>query len=109
MDEEMTRGSTDPLTWQEHGAMGCIGPSNTDQMLKSFLQQGDLNCIGIALRKLLITIHLWPHSGNISEEADLIERNDEQQFLSSADFLSNDGLATLISNMQAAASGVLKG
>ncbi|THG13345.1 hypothetical protein TEA_026143 [Camellia sinensis var. sinensis] len=43
------------------------------------------------------------------EEADLIDRNDQQQFLASADFLSNYGLPTLISNMQAAASEVLKG
>ncbi|KAF5941610.1 hypothetical protein HYC85_019252, partial [Camellia sinensis] len=41
--------------------------------------------------------------------ADLIDRNDQQQFLASADFLSNYGMPTLISNMQAAASEVLKG
>ncbi|KAG5539434.1 hypothetical protein RHGRI_019841 [Rhododendron griersonianum] len=43
------------------------------------------------------------------EEADLIDRNELQQFLASADFLSNYGMSTLISNMQAAASEVLKG
>ncbi|XP_028072499.1 peroxisome biogenesis protein 3-2-like isoform X1 [Camellia sinensis] len=48
-------------------------------------------------------------SFDLLEEADLIDRNDQQQFLASADFLSNYGLPTLISNMQAAASEVLKG
>ncbi|XP_028051277.1 peroxisome biogenesis protein 3-2-like [Camellia sinensis] len=45
----------------------------------------------------------------LQDEADLIDRNDQQQFLASADFLSNYGMPTLISNMQAAASEVLKG
>lgn len=45
----------------------------------------------------------------LQEEADLIDRNELQQFLASADFLSNYGMSTLISNMQAAASEVLKG
>ncbi|KAM7471096.1 hypothetical protein LguiA_009279 [Lonicera macranthoides] len=43
------------------------------------------------------------------EEADLIDRNDLQQFLATADFLSNYGMPSLISNMQAAATEVLKG
>ncbi|XP_028123750.1 peroxisome biogenesis protein 3-2-like isoform X2 [Camellia sinensis] len=47
--------------------------------------------------------------GRIQDEADLIDRNDQQQFLASPDFLSNYGMPTLISNMQAAASEVLKG
>ncbi|CAL5433018.1 unnamed protein product [Camellia sinensis] len=46
---------------------------------------------------------------DFQDEADLIDRNDQQQFLASADFLSNYGMPTLISNMQAAASEVLKG
>nr|XP_043606574.1 peroxisome biogenesis protein 3-2 isoform X2 [Erigeron canadensis] len=43
------------------------------------------------------------------EDADLINRNDEQQFLASADFLSSQRMPTLISNMQAAATEVLRG
>lgn len=43
------------------------------------------------------------------EEADLIDRNDEQQFLATADFLSNYALPTLISSLEAATSEVLKG
>ncbi|KAI7985266.1 Peroxisome biogenesis protein 3-2 [Camellia lanceoleosa] len=48
-------------------------------------------------------------SSHLLDEADLIDRNDQHQFLASADFLSNYGMPTLISNMQAAASEVLKG
>ncbi|XP_024990081.1 peroxisome biogenesis protein 3-2-like isoform X2 [Cynara cardunculus var. scolymus] len=43
------------------------------------------------------------------EDADLIERTDEQQFLASADFLSSHRIPALISNMQAAATEVLRG
>lgn len=44
------------------------------------------------------------------EEADLQDRGGgEEQFLASADFLSSHGMPSLISNMQAAATEVLKG
>ncbi|KAI3670651.1 hypothetical protein L2E82_53796 [Cichorium intybus] len=43
------------------------------------------------------------------EDADLIDTSDEQQFLASADFLSSQRMPTLISNMQAAATQVLRG
>nr|GEX99212.1 peroxisome biogenesis protein 3-2-like isoform X1 [Tanacetum cinerariifolium] len=43
------------------------------------------------------------------EDADLIDRNDEQQFLASADFLSSQRMPSLVSNMQAAATEVLRG
>ncbi|XAR63942.1 hypothetical protein NMG60_11024110 [Bertholletia excelsa] len=46
---------------------------------------------------------------HLAEEADLIDRYDQQQFLASVDFLSNSALPNLISNMQAAATEVLKG
>ncbi|KAL6552551.1 hypothetical protein OROHE_007915 [Orobanche hederae] len=42
------------------------------------------------------------------DEAELIDKNDEQQFLACAD-LSNDGLLALISNAEAASLEVLKG
>lgn len=45
----------------------------------------------------------------IQEDADLIDRNDEQQFLASADFLSSQRMPSLVSNMQAAATEVLRG
>ncbi|KAJ8773112.1 hypothetical protein K2173_028289 [Erythroxylum novogranatense] len=45
----------------------------------------------------------------VTEDLDLIDRNDEQKFLTSADFLASDGLPILISNMQAAVTECLKG
>jgi len=39
----------------------------------------------------------------------MIDRDDEQKFLASADFLSNYGLPALMSDMQAAATEILKG
>ncbi|KAK3001400.1 hypothetical protein RJ639_022274 [Escallonia herrerae] len=47
--------------------------------------------------------------GADGEEADLIHRNDQQQFLATVDFLSTYGMTTLISSMQEAATDVLKG
>ncbi|XP_040998767.1 peroxisome biogenesis protein 3-2-like [Juglans microcarpa x Juglans regia] len=41
--------------------------------------------------------------------ADTIDRDDEQMYLASADFLSNYGLPTLISDVQAAATEILEG
>lgn len=43
------------------------------------------------------------------EELDLIDRDDEQKFLSSADFLVTNAMPSLITNMQSAVSEVLKG
>jgi len=43
------------------------------------------------------------------DELDLIERDDEQKFLTSADFLATSGMPSLISNMQNAVKEVLKG
>ncbi|XP_022725616.1 peroxisome biogenesis protein 3-1-like isoform X2 [Durio zibethinus] len=47
-------------------------------------------------------------SPHLLEDADLIHRDDQQNFLASADFLANYGLPKLISNMQTAATEVLK-
>ncbi|EOA38868.1 hypothetical protein CARUB_v10011233mg [Capsella rubella] len=46
---------------------------------------------------------------HVLEELDLIDRNDEQKFLSSADFLVTNAMPSLISDMQDAAREVLKG
>ncbi|GMN46291.1 hypothetical protein TIFTF001_015472 [Ficus carica] len=43
------------------------------------------------------------------DDGDLIDRDDQQRFLASADFLSTYGLPALISNMQVAVTEVLKG
>ncbi|KZV46518.1 peroxisome biogenesis protein 3-2 [Dorcoceras hygrometricum] len=48
-------------------------------------------------------------SSHMLEEAEVIDRNDEQQFLACADYLSNYGLLALIPNTEEAASEVLKG
>ncbi|KAK7844691.1 peroxisome biogenesis protein 3-2 [Quercus suber] len=45
----------------------------------------------------------------VQENADMIDRDDEQKFLASADFLSNYGLPALMLDMQAAATEILKG
>lgn len=45
----------------------------------------------------------------LQENADPIDRDDQQKFLVSADFLSTHVMPDLISDMQAAATEVLKG
>ncbi|XP_022929118.1 peroxisome biogenesis protein 3-2-like isoform X1 [Cucurbita moschata] len=47
-------------------------------------------------------------SSHLLEEAELVDRNDEQKFLAFSDFLSNYGLNTLIPRMQIAVAEVLK-
>lgn len=47
-------------------------------------------------------------ASHLLDEAELIDRNDQQQFLAAVDFLSNYGMSTLLSNMLAAAAEVLK-
>lgn len=48
-------------------------------------------------------------SSHLLDDGDLIDRDDQQRFLASADFLSTYGLPALISNMQVAVTEVLKG
>ncbi|KAL1214083.1 Peroxisome biogenesis protein 3-2 [Cardamine amara subsp. amara] len=48
-------------------------------------------------------------SSHLLEELDLIDRDDEQKFLSSADFLVTNAMPSLISDMQIAVKEVLKG
>ncbi|KAH8487366.1 hypothetical protein H0E87_026070 [Populus deltoides] len=43
------------------------------------------------------------------ENVDLVDRDDQQKFLASADFLANNGLLALISNIQAVVTEVLEG
>lgn len=45
----------------------------------------------------------------LQEELDLIDRDDEQKFLSSADFLVTNAMPSLISDMQGAVEEVLRG
>ncbi|KAL0397313.1 UNVERIFIED_CONTAM: Peroxisome biogenesis protein 3-2 [Sesamum calycinum] len=48
-------------------------------------------------------------TSQFTDEAELIDENDEQQFLACADYLSNYGLLALIHNSEAATMEVLKG
>ncbi|XP_061988334.1 peroxisome biogenesis protein 3-2 [Rosa rugosa] len=48
-------------------------------------------------------------SSLIVEDAELIDRDDQQKFLASSDYLSSYGMPALISNIQAAAAEVLNG
>lgn len=65
--------------------------------------------VNILGRHLYIDTARGLGSSHLPEEEDRIDRNELQQFLKSADFLSNYGMSTLISNMQAAASEVIMG
>ncbi|XP_073134495.1 peroxisome biogenesis protein 3-2 [Henckelia pumila] len=65
--------------------------------------------VNILGRHLYIDTARGLGSSHMLDEAELIDRNDEQQFLACADYLSNHGLLALVSNAEAAASEVLKG
>ncbi|XWS48264.1 hypothetical protein CRYUN_Cryun13aG0060000 [Craigia yunnanensis] len=64
--------------------------------------------VNILGRHLYIDTARGLGSSHLHEDADLIDRDDQQKFLASADFLANYGLPKLISNMQTAATEVLK-
>ncbi|XP_059640811.1 peroxisome biogenesis protein 3-2-like [Cornus florida] len=64
--------------------------------------------VNILGRHLYIDTARGLGSSHLLEETDLIDRSDQQQFLASSDFLCNYGMPTLISNMQAAATEILK-
>ncbi|XWS50798.1 hypothetical protein CRYUN_Cryun12cG0119600 [Craigia yunnanensis] len=64
--------------------------------------------VNILGRHLYIDIARGLGSSHLLEDADLIDRDDQQKFLASADFLANYGLPTLLSDMQTAATKVLK-
>ncbi|KAA3455746.1 peroxisome biogenesis protein 3-2-like isoform X1 [Gossypium australe] len=64
--------------------------------------------VNILGRHLYIDTARGLGSSYLLEEADLIDRDDQQKFLASADFLANHGLPKLISSMQTAATEVLK-
>lgn len=65
--------------------------------------------VNILGRHLYIDTARGLGSSSMLEDADLIDRDDEQKYLAGADFLANHGMPVLISNMQAAATEVLKG
>ncbi|KAL1221643.1 Peroxisome biogenesis protein 3-1 [Cardamine amara subsp. amara] len=65
--------------------------------------------VNILGRHLYIDTARGLGSSHLLEELDLIDRDDEQKFLTSADFLGTNGMPSLISNMQSAVKEVLKG
>ncbi|KAK8627851.1 hypothetical protein V6N13_135449 [Hibiscus sabdariffa] len=64
--------------------------------------------VNILGRHLYIDTARGLGSSHLLEDADLIDRDDQQKFLASADFLASNGLPKLISSMQTAATEVLK-
>ncbi|XP_022736652.1 peroxisome biogenesis protein 3-2-like [Durio zibethinus] len=63
--------------------------------------------VNILGRHLYIDTARGLGSSHLLEDADLIDRNDQQKFLASTDFLANYGLPKLISSMQTAVTEVL--
>ncbi|KAE8667759.1 Peroxisome bioproteinsis protein 3-2 [Hibiscus syriacus] len=64
--------------------------------------------VNILGRHLYIDTARGHGSFHLLEDAALIDRDDQQKFLASADFLANHGLLKLISGMQTAATKVLR-
>ncbi|KAL1564057.1 peroxisome biogenesis protein 3-1-like [Salvia divinorum] len=65
--------------------------------------------VNILGRHLYIDTARGLGSSHLLDEAEMIDKNDEQQFLANADYLSNHGLLSLISDTEAVTSEVLKG
>ncbi|KAL8478681.1 hypothetical protein ACS0TY_030528 [Phlomoides rotata] len=65
--------------------------------------------VNILGRHLYIDTARGLESSQLLDEAEIIDKNDEQQFLACADYLSNFGMLSLISDAETATSEVLKG
>ncbi|KAL3639365.1 hypothetical protein CASFOL_017272 [Castilleja foliolosa] len=65
--------------------------------------------VNILGRHLYIDTARGLGNSDLLDEAELIDKNDEQQFLACADYLSNYGLLALISNAESASLEILKG
>ncbi|CAN0902277.1 Eukaryotic peptide chain release factor GTP-binding subunit ERF3A [Linum grandiflorum] len=65
--------------------------------------------VNILGRHLYIDIARGLEISFMPEDADLIDRDDQQKFLASADYLPHSGLLLLANDIQAAATEVLKG
>ncbi|XP_047943933.1 peroxisome biogenesis protein 3-1-like [Salvia hispanica] len=72
-------------------------------------------CLYIRVQVNILGRHLYIDtarglgSSHLLDEAEMIDKNDEQQFLACADYLSNRGLLSLISDTEAVTVEVLKG
>lgn len=62
-----------------------------------------------ALKFLVIFLKLIYFIHFTQENVDIADRDDQQKFLASADFLANNGLLVLIPNIQAVVTEVLEG
>ncbi|KAF8097379.1 hypothetical protein N665_0290s0037 [Sinapis alba] len=65
--------------------------------------------VNILGRHLYIDTARGLTSSHLLEELDLIDREDEKKFLTSADYLATNGMLSLIPNMKSAVKEVLKG
>uniref|UniRef100_A0A6M2E8B7 Peroxin-3 n=1 Tax=Populus davidiana TaxID=266767 RepID=A0A6M2E8B7_9ROSI len=65
--------------------------------------------VNILGRHLYIDTARGLGSSLLLENVDLVDRDDQQKFLAGADFLANNGLLALISNIQAVVTEVLEG
>ncbi|XP_034911019.1 peroxisome biogenesis protein 3-2 isoform X2 [Populus alba] len=65
--------------------------------------------VNILGRHLYIDTARGLGSSLLLENVDLIDRDDQQKFLAGADFLANNGLLALISNIQAVVTEVIEG
>ncbi|KAG2315857.1 hypothetical protein Bca52824_018979 [Brassica carinata] len=65
--------------------------------------------VNILGRHLYIDTARGLTSSHLLEELDLIDREDEKKFLTSADYLATNGMLSLISDMKSAVKEVLKG
>ncbi|KAF6135123.1 hypothetical protein GIB67_040434 [Kingdonia uniflora] len=73
-------------------------------------------CLYIRIQVNILGMHLYVDTARgirsshmLKEEAEHIDRHDQQEFLAIADYLTNYGQTTLISNIQAMATKVLNG
>ncbi|KAJ4884491.1 hypothetical protein Rs2_34584 [Raphanus sativus] len=85
-----------------------LNPSS-DTRRKAFLPHGLITDKAQAVERERVKTDYMPLILVRLEELDLIDRDDEQKFLSSADFLVTNAMPSLITNMQSAVSEVLKG
>ncbi|XP_018487090.1 peroxisome biogenesis protein 3-1 [Raphanus sativus] len=65
--------------------------------------------VNILGRHLYIDTATGLTTSHLLEEIDLIDREDEKKFLTSADYLATNGIPSLISNIKSAVKEVLKG
>ncbi|XP_047332133.1 peroxisome biogenesis protein 3-2-like [Impatiens glandulifera] len=117
LTEKLTRGKGQPNTLTPAEKLELWDELKLLSFTKTMLSLWSLTMLNLYIRVQVNILgrHLYIETArcfgpsDLLEEADLIDRNDQQQFLASADFLSNEGMLSLIAGMQAAVSEVLIG